>query len=76
MHFYLYQIDIHMNGEWVETYTPSPVATAEVSGSWSSPTDTITELAGGSKTYRLEDLAYTRSGDKGNNANIGRLCWK
>ena len=72
MHFFLYQIDIHMNGEWVETYTPPPVATAEVSGSSGGPTDTITELAGGTTTYRLEDLAYTRSGDKGNNANIGR----
>ena len=63
-----------MNGEWVETYTPPPVATAEPSQSSSSSTDTVTELAGGSKTYRLEDLAYTRSGDKGNNANIGRSC--
>ncbi|KAM8970633.1 uncharacterized protein ACOB8E_004674 [Sarcophilus harrisii] len=29
------------------------------------------DLPHGSLTYRLEDLAYTRSGDKGNSANIG-----
>lgn len=30
-----------------------------------------TDLPSGPHTYRLEDLAYTRSGDKGNSANIG-----
>jgi len=29
------------------------------------------DLPSGPHTYRLEDLAYTRSGDKGNSANIG-----
>ena len=39
-----------------------------------SDTDLQTErpLKTGSRTYRLEDLAYTRSGDKGNNSNVGR----
>lgn len=30
------------------------------------------EVEGGDCTYRLEELAYLRSGDKGNTANIGR----
>lgn len=30
-----------------------------------------TDLPSGPHTYRLEDLAYTRSGDKGNSVNIG-----
>lgn len=32
------------------------------------------DLPSGPHTYRLEDLAYTRSGDKGNSANIG-ICF-
>lgn len=30
-------------------------------------------LSRGDKCYRLEQLAYLRSGDKGNTANIGEL---
>lgn len=30
------------------------------------------ELPCGRHTYRLEELAYTRSGDKGDSANIGK----
>lgn len=29
------------------------------------------QLPHGTHSYRLEDLAYTRSGDKGNTCNIG-----
>lgn len=34
------------------------------------------EVKGGDCTYSLEELAYLRSGDKGNTANIGiyRVC--
>ena len=67
----LFQIDIHMNGEWVETYTPPTVPTAKLSDTYSEPTDTTKALPRGTNTYRIEELAYTRSGDKGNNANIG-----
>lgn len=31
----------------------------------------FSDLPCGPHTYRLEDLAYTRSGDKGDSANIG-----
>lgn len=31
----------------------------------------VLDLPSGPHNYRLEDLAYTRSGDKGDSANIG-----
>merc|ERR1719186_836329 len=34
----------------------------------------VQPLASGNNTYRLEDLAYTRSGDKGNSCNIGVIA--
>ncbi|KAM8808621.1 uncharacterized protein ACNFOS_002303 [Eudromia elegans] len=34
----------------------------------------LKDLPSGPHTYRLEDLAYTRSGDKGNSANIGVIA--
>ena len=59
-----------MNGEYVEDYnmkyegvTPKadPLHERRVPK----------ELKGGKHSYRLEDLAYARSGDKGNSCNIG-----
>lgn len=69
----LLQIDILMNGEHIETYQPGTVPTMEheTSGSTASSQEHCRELPRGTYTYRLEDLAYTRSGDKGNNCNIG-----
>ena len=32
------------------------------------------EVEGGDCSYRLEELAYLRSGDKGNTTNIGKGC--
>lgn len=32
------------------------------------------DLPSGTHTYRLEELAYARSGDKGDSANIGETC--
>ena len=64
------QIDISMNGEHVETFTNPQVPMATNEGSTHS-SHKQTEVTKGSHTYRLEDLAYTRSGDKGNNCNIG-----
>ena len=69
----LFQIDIHMNGEWVETYTPPTVPTDKLGASQRDSVDTAETLPSGTNTYRLEDLAYTRSGDKGNHANIGTI---
>ena len=62
-----------LNGEEVET-TPSttPTTTAETTESDDIETEeNATDLRKGQCTYRLEQLAYLRSGDKGNTANIG-----
>jgi len=85
LHSFLYpkdevKIDIHMNGELVETYEePKP----------SSPSlqehEKVIEIkqekrlpkrrnVKGSCMFPLGALAYTRSGDKGNSANIGVVC--
>ena len=63
-----------MNGEYVEDYnmkyegvTPKadPLHERRVPK----------ELKGGKHSYRLEDLAYARSGDKGNSCNIGEAIF-
>lgn len=62
-----------MNGEHVETYSPPSVQTLDDNTSTASTSTSVRseDIPGGVHTYRLEDLAYTRSGDKGNNCNIG-----
>ena len=61
-----------MNGEHVETFSPVTVPTTTHADTWvPSTTGTGSTLPRGTNTYRLEDIAYTRSGDKGNNCNIG-----
>ncbi|KAL4230889.1 hypothetical protein ACF0H5_011263 [Mactra antiquata] len=67
-----FKIDIHMNGDHIETFTPANVETCVHKDTWIPDSKSSTsELMKGTCTYRLEDLAYTRSGDKGNNCNIG-----
>ncbi|XP_052794703.1 uncharacterized protein LOC128227846 [Mya arenaria] len=70
------KIDIAMNGKHVETYTPPKVA--QEGQSSGSPKQSEVKATGevhiGSHSYRLEDLAYTRSGDKGNSCNIGVIA--
>ena len=57
--------------------TPSTTPTAAQSKSTKSSNVENDEKSGsmrsGSNRYRLEQLAYTRSGDKGNTANIGKM---
>lgn len=77
----LLQITIEMNGETVE-YKPASVPTAEYltqaypasdsNGNGENKQCRDIELPTGDSSYRLEELAYTRSGDKGNDCNIGR----
>ena len=68
------QIDVHMNGEFVEHYNaPSPASTTPSSGKSKKPPEMNEEVLTGSHSFRLEDLAYTRSGDKGNNVNVGEI---
>ena len=39
---------------------------------YSSSESDDNQVEQGESSFRLEDLAYTRSGDKGNNCNIGK----
>ena len=70
------KITLEMNGEFVETYTAPSTPTAEYLTQAYPPTngkgqEVLKDLPVGDCTFRLEDLAFTRSGDKGNSANIG-----
>ncbi|KAG9347143.1 hypothetical protein JZ751_006070 [Albula glossodonta] len=64
--FFLYpkanlKVDIHVNGEFAETYKGEDLFLHD-------------DLPIGPHSYRLEELAYTRSGDKGDSANIGVIA--
>ncbi|XP_028848850.1 uncharacterized protein LOC114797820 isoform X2 [Denticeps clupeoides] len=69
--------DIHLNGKLVDTLTdldsslsvgPRPQYLTE------EATDAPEDLPIGPHNYRLEELAFTRSGDKGDSANIGVIA--
>lgn len=69
-----------MNGVFTETYEPPDAPTAEYLKQAYPPTNGQSRYTGqdlpiGDCVFRLEDLAYTRSGDKGNDANIGQLIF-
>ncbi|KAI7810801.1 uncharacterized protein LOC130553327 [Triplophysa rosa] len=74
------KVHIHLNGELVETHhgaaeDPSSLAEGHAPSfrsAESSPSPT--DLPSGTHTFRLEELAYTRSGDKGDSANIGVIA--
>ena len=58
------------------TYTPQTEVISEKTGNQDESCDTeanAIHLETGTKTYKLEDLAYARSGDKGNSCNIGEF---
>ncbi|XP_053559737.1 uncharacterized protein LOC128650086 [Bombina bombina] len=76
--FFLYpkqniKIDIFMDGKHIETFSDDYSFTVnDIVSSTRAATDEVPkDLPSGPYSYRLEELAYTRSGDKGNNANIG-----
>ncbi|XP_061440494.1 uncharacterized protein LOC133364236 [Rhineura floridana] len=76
--FFLYpkqnvKIDIFMNGQHVEIFEEdlSFTSDAAISHDETPSQEELKDLPSGPHVYRLEDLAYTRSGDKGNSANIG-----
>ncbi|KAL8585681.1 hypothetical protein ACOMHN_053179 [Nucella lapillus] len=73
------EISLEMNNEFVETYSAPSAPTAEYLTQAYPPSsqrgqETEQTLPAGQCSFRLEDLAYTRSGDKGNNANIGVIA--
>lgn len=63
-----------MNGNHAETFVPA-TQTAQKTNSQPSVATPVRsgeeKLERGTHTYALGDLAYTRSGDKGNKCNIG-----
>ena len=72
------QVDIRVNGHTVETY-----AADDVVGTQSSASEAPVmggkreeeEVCGGTHTRPLSELAFIRSGDKGDTANIGRYAY-
>ncbi|PVD34889.1 hypothetical protein C0Q70_06170 [Pomacea canaliculata] len=73
------KISLEMNGVFTETYEPPDAPTAEYLKQAYPPTNGQSRYTGqdlpiGDCVFRLEDLAYTRSGDKGNDANIGVIA--
>ncbi|XP_033632246.1 uncharacterized protein LOC117293880 [Asterias rubens] len=68
------QATVHIDGK-EETITASSPESSEDSAASSEETVTQDEtLPVGDHTFSLMDLAYTRSGDKGNNATIGVIA--
>ncbi|CAN9509374.1 unnamed protein product [Ophioblennius macclurei] len=70
------KVDIHMDDGFVETLSEAEL---DVHGQDEAPPPSEddspdTDLPRGPHSYRLEELAYTRSGDKGDTANIGVIA--
>uniref|UniRef100_A0A8C5Q4U5 Uncharacterized protein n=1 Tax=Leptobrachium leishanense TaxID=445787 RepID=A0A8C5Q4U5_9ANUR len=78
--FFLYpkkdvKIDIYMNEKHIEQFVDDHTFTADIAAdSAHTAAEVPKDLPSGPFVYRLEELAYTRSGDKGNNANIGVIA--
>ncbi|XP_036413448.1 uncharacterized protein LOC118798187 isoform X2 [Colossoma macropomum] len=80
--FFLYpktelKVNIYLNGELVETFREADSSLAEWRAPSRLPEENVykpTDLPTGPHSCRLEDLAYTRSGDKGDSANIGVIA--
>lgn len=69
------KVDIHIGGELVESLTEAEPDTPEQEAPPTSAEDEHDAgLPSGPHSYRLEELAYTRSGDKGDSANIGVIA--
>ena len=72
------QIEVHLNGELAKTLTslppPAPDSAApQPQGTGDADSQNQPQLDTGSHSYRLEQLALLRSGDKGDSANIGMV---
>uniref|UniRef100_A0A665U4D9 Uncharacterized LOC115058955 n=1 Tax=Echeneis naucrates TaxID=173247 RepID=A0A665U4D9_ECHNA len=61
------KVDIHVGGELVESFSEAAVLSQLL-------LCVCPDLPSGPHSYRLEELAYTRSGDKGDSANIGVIA--
>lgn len=65
------KVDIHVDGGLVESLTEAEPDAPVLEAPPAVEDAPDAELPCGRHTYRLEELAYTRSGDKGDSANIG-----
>lgn len=66
------KVDIHVDGGLVESLTEvGPDAPGQEAPPILEDDEPDAELPSGRHSYRLEELAFTRSGDKGDSANIG-----
>ncbi|KAK3100303.1 hypothetical protein FSP39_017866 [Pinctada imbricata] len=68
------KVDINMNGNHIEEYKFPSIPMADYPVNTNHEEETVLDLPKGGHSYRLEDLAYTRSGDKGDTANIGVIA--
>ncbi|KAI3376591.1 hypothetical protein L3Q82_016473 [Scortum barcoo] len=68
-------VDLHVGGELVESFAEAgPDAPEQEAPPTSAEDLPDAELPSGPHSYRLEELAFTRSGDKGDSANIGVIA--
>ncbi|CAK6982790.1 uncharacterized protein lratb.1 [Scomber scombrus] len=66
------KVDVHMDAELMESFSETgPDASDQEATPPSAEDFQDRDLPSGPHSYRLEELAYTRSGDKGDSANIG-----
>lgn len=66
------KVDVHIGSELVESLSePGPESSEQEVPPTSTDDDPDTDLPSGPHSYRVEELAFTRSGDKGDSANIG-----
>ncbi|MED6239274.1 hypothetical protein ATANTOWER_004279, partial [Ataeniobius toweri] len=70
------KVDIHVAGQLVQSLTEpdTPEQKQEEAPPTCDQDVPDADLPSGPHTYRLEDLAYARSGDKGDSANIGVIA--
>ncbi|XP_071369202.1 uncharacterized protein lratb.1, partial [Centroberyx affinis] len=69
------KVDVHIGGELAETLSEAePDASEQEATPPPAEEAPDADLPSGPHSYRLEELAFTRSGDKGDSANIGVIA--
>ncbi|KAG7256202.1 hypothetical protein CRUP_003978, partial [Coryphaenoides rupestris] len=70
------QVEVHVGGELVDTLSEGaePQSAQQETPATQEEEPADAELPSGTHSYRIEELAYTRSGDKGDASNIGVIA--
>lgn len=79
LHSGMMQVDICVNGHTVERYTAADIGGTQSTASEApvkSAKEEKEEMCRGRHTRPLSELAFVRSGDKGDTANIGKHSHK